>query len=349
VRQDHAILSLHDDWKAVFRFIIEKYQGLHQYDRKHQNYMQEQLLLSPADLKISYRELTQEQYSREVSARHLPAILRRAISASIQFDIDNYNFKHNFETLAQFKAVVYTNLIKQLDTQNWRCFYMSAPLTIANLWTRFSIERIGTNQISHFTPKGELGTTVIICRLFNSARKLSCKKILGYVLTQTSLEVPGDVRDQIENDIATAGTESEPKLKKPRTNGTGPKTKEITESKKRARQPRDLRPVVEIAKRIDGYCAVCGEPAKSLTSNICRNIACVRRKKHFDNTNRTIKIGAKQPPDIRPVIAAKDRVLGWCCVCGDAAKSNTANICQDHKCYKRKHNFDAMCKRTNTL
>ncbi len=214
VSQHSAIPSLQEAWKEVFTFLVKQFQEPDD-QIAHTAFMNEQLHMSGPDLGFSTTDLSSKEYSRKVRNYHLPTILRIAIRYHTKADIRDYSFQHIFENQTQLYQMTYKYAVKQLQVQNWKCYYTGIPLTIDNLWTRISFER-QHNSPWHFTPSGELGRTVFICRLFNSARQLSRLKILQYLLTQIMVEVPSDVRQMVTSEIIPLLQIPEPTLKIPR-------------------------------------------------------------------------------------------------------------------------------------
>jgi IS5 family transposase len=84
-----------------------------------------------------------------------------------------------------------------------KCYYSHIPLTIKNLYTRFSLERLDNNK-AHFNADGTIpDTTVVVCRLFNVAAQMSRKKLLNYYLNQKLVAVPAEARKRAALEFAT--------------------------------------------------------------------------------------------------------------------------------------------------
>lgn len=119
------------------------------------------------------------------------------IENHITSDIKKKRFKlPKNTTSAQFAKIVYPHAIIQLEKQKGRCAFIGIALTVENIWTRFSLDRID-NNLPHFEQDGTLSNSVFVCRLFNGPKHLSSEIIHGYFLTQILVRIPDDVREKV--------------------------------------------------------------------------------------------------------------------------------------------------------
>jgi hypothetical protein len=195
VSQHEAIPCLFCAWKELYSCLIDQHVFPEkQNNSQHLEFVRSQYFVKPKDIGIIQSNLGHIEYKQQKRNLHFTSILRTAIYGHIRRDIEAKRFElpKNITRL-QFIDIVFDNSIKQLEKQLWKCGYTDVNLTIVNLWTRFSFERID-DDLPHFTQTGELTNIVFICRLLNSAKKLSKEVIMDYLLHQNLIDVPDYVR-----------------------------------------------------------------------------------------------------------------------------------------------------------
>jgi hypothetical protein len=200
VPQWEAIPCLFCAWKELYNCILNQYLFPEKQDNlQHLEHVRSQYFATPKDIGIigsqAKTQFYRQQFYRQQLLRlHFPTILRNAIKRHIEQDIKKKRFQFPTNvTRSEFLNMVFDNSIAQLEKQLWKCAYSNVNLTIVNLWTRFSFERIN-DDMSHFTQLGELTNIVFICRLLNTRKKLSKEKIMNLFLHQNWIDVPDYVR-----------------------------------------------------------------------------------------------------------------------------------------------------------
>jgi hypothetical protein len=198
VSQHEAIPCLFCSWKELYNSILDQYIFPEkQNNLKHLEYVRSQYFVTPKDIGIVKSKLGHIHYKQQVRRFHFTTILRNSIYGHIRRDIEVKRFELPTNiTRLKFIDIVYGKSIQQLEKQLWKCAYTNVNLTIENLWTRISFERID-DDLPHFTQLGELTNIVFICRLLNSAKKLSKEIIMDYFLHQNLISVPNYIRLQI--------------------------------------------------------------------------------------------------------------------------------------------------------
>lgn len=194
--QGNAIPDLFEAWKSVYSHFVACFVKDDETD--YLKPFQEHYHLKPKELGLSYVDGS-NSYNKACYEKHFPTILHHMIKRHINEDIKKNRFQLPPNvSRAQFIKMVYPNAIVQLEKQKAKCAYTNVGLTIKNLWTRFSFERIN-NDLPHFTADGKLANCIFICRLFNVSRQLSTRKILDIFLHQILVDVPIDVRKKAQN------------------------------------------------------------------------------------------------------------------------------------------------------
>jgi hypothetical protein len=198
VCQHEAIPCLFCSWKQLFNCVLNQHMfPENQENSKYLEYVKSQYFVKPKDIGIIRSKSNITLYNQECNYRLFPHILRKAIQYHIKDDIKVKRFKLPQDIpRKEYLQMVFDNSIKQLEKQSWKCAYTKVNLTIANLWTRFSFERINDDE-SHFTQTGELTNIVFICRLLNTPKKLSHEKIANMFLHQNLIPVPDFIRTKI--------------------------------------------------------------------------------------------------------------------------------------------------------
>jgi hypothetical protein len=206
VAQWEAIPCLFCAWKNLFTKILDQYMN-EQDNSEYLSFVRSQYFVKPKDIDIIHYNA--KYYNKQKLYYHFPSILNQAIKNHIRGDIENkrFAFPDNIDRL-EFVKIVYHNSIKQLEKQLWKCAYTDVNMSIENLWTRFSFERIN-GILPHFTQLGELTNIIFVCRLLNASRQLSKDKIIVYFLHQNLVPIPDWIRFQInphssKDDVAPA-------------------------------------------------------------------------------------------------------------------------------------------------
>jgi hypothetical protein len=211
IQQHDAIPSLFESWKQLFTLLVKNFKEKDNID--YLKPFQDQYNVTPKELGI-IRGNDIKTYSKALRGQHLKTILSQQINSHIKHDIKTRGFKLPLNySRSQFVSLVYPNVILQMEKQKARCGYTDIGLTIENLWTRFSLERINNDDF-HFTETGELPNCILICRIFNVAKQLSRKMILEYLLQQILVHVPDEIREKVENLLKEEGYNEENKKRK---------------------------------------------------------------------------------------------------------------------------------------
>jgi hypothetical protein len=194
VAQYDAIPDLKEAWTEVFQHLVSVF-GEDDVTDYFKLFLQNSGA-TPKSLGINYHS---ETYLKEIRDQRFEPTLRNAIHAHIKTDVKRRDFQLPANTSKkQFVDMVFPNAIAQLKKQRGRCGYTDIGLTIANRWTRFSLERIN-NDLAHFTADGKLSNCMFICRLFNAPKQLSTRLILEYFLTQILVDVPDSTRIKVRD------------------------------------------------------------------------------------------------------------------------------------------------------
>jgi hypothetical protein len=202
VPQYDSIPDLQAAWVEVYSLLVTYFDEDEPLDCFQP--FQENLTATPKSLGININPRTYA-YNKELRNKYLKYILHCDIRSHILEDVKKQRFKLPPETtMNQFVKLVYPNAIAQLKKQEGRCAYSHIGLTIPNLWTRFSFERLD-NNLPHFTNDGKLPNCVFICRLFNGSRQLSRKMILEYFLMQNLVKVPDNIRTKVQQILNSDG------------------------------------------------------------------------------------------------------------------------------------------------
>jgi hypothetical protein len=193
VPQHDMIPSLQDAWQTVFQFLTKMF-----------------VLGYPPGEVINFEQKsrdrpiqcdTQATYLKQLRAAHLFSILNAAIVRHIRSDVKAHRIDQvEGDALNSLRKTIFTNAIRKLKEQQYRCHYSLFPLSILPSFARFSFERID-NSLTHFTPTGELTNIAFVCRLFNGPKQMSRKKLLTYYLSQQSLYVPIEARKRAEDEL----------------------------------------------------------------------------------------------------------------------------------------------------
>jgi hypothetical protein len=196
IQQQEAIPDLFEAWKELFTLMIRNFKQDDGID--YLKLFRDQYNVTRKKLGIIYDKNNEKNYNKAAYAQHLKTILCSKIRTHIQKDIKRgFKFPPNC-SLSQFVQLVYPNVILQMEKQKARCGYTDIGLTIENVWTRFSLERINNDHF-HFTETGKLPNCIFICRMFNVAKQLSRTMILEYFLQQILVHVPDEIREKVEN------------------------------------------------------------------------------------------------------------------------------------------------------
>jgi hypothetical protein len=197
VSQHKAIPCLFCAWKDLYTRLLDQFVNPYIDNSQHLLDMRLQYKMTIKDLGILYNKHNRQMYELQVQNRVFPRILRHAIQYHISEDIVKKRFKLPTNiSRTQFVDIVFKNSLNLLDEQSWKCAYSHVNMTIENIWTRFSFERIN-DKISHFTESGKVSNIVFICRLLNTSEKLSRMKLLDNLLHQNLVEIPNTIRMQI--------------------------------------------------------------------------------------------------------------------------------------------------------
>jgi hypothetical protein len=195
VPQHEAIPCLFCAWRNLYNCILDLHINPETQDNsQHLEYVRSQYLVERKDIDKIVLRKNYTSRAQQLRNHHFPTILREAIHSHIECDrkLKRFQFPTNIRS-STFRTIVYNNSIKQLEKQLWKCAYTDINLTIENLWTRFSFERIN-DDLPHFTQTGELTNIVFICRLLNTPKKLSKEKIMDNFLHQNLIPLPEHIR-----------------------------------------------------------------------------------------------------------------------------------------------------------
>jgi hypothetical protein len=141
-------------------------------------------------------------YDRQLQEKHLKKIMAIAIANHYANDIKKNRIKPVADP-KKFKKDLVEKVLALILKQLGKCHYNHIPLTIKNLYTRFSLERLDNNK-AHFNADGTItDTTVIVCRLFNVSAQMSRKKLLTYYLNQKLVAVPAEARKRAALEFST--------------------------------------------------------------------------------------------------------------------------------------------------
>jgi hypothetical protein len=197
IAQYDAIPDLFKAWRELFVLLVRNFEEKDKTD--YLKPCQDQYHLKPKNLGIVYDKNDKQKYNKAIRTQHLKTIICKQIDDHVRTDIKRRGFKLPFGvSMSQFVQLVYPNVILQLEKQKAKCGYTDIGLTIENVWTRFSLERIN-NDLCHFTEDGKLPNCIFICRIFNVTRQLSRTMILEYLLQQILVHVPDEIRNKVEN------------------------------------------------------------------------------------------------------------------------------------------------------
>ena len=142
------------------------------------------------------------KYKKELCKKHLPCIIGYAINCHYRNDIKKKRMLP-VQDVKKFKKDMQQKVVDLFAAQNGLCHYSGIPMTIENLWSRFSLERLD-NTKAHFNPDGTIpDTTVLVCRIFNGRSQMSRKKLLTYYLSQQLVEVPAEARLRVQHELDT--------------------------------------------------------------------------------------------------------------------------------------------------
>jgi hypothetical protein len=142
-------------------------------------------------------------YDRQMRENHLKNIICSAISMHYHADI-KFNRMKPVADPKKFKKDLVEKVLALILKQLGKCYYSHIPLTIKNLYTRFSMERLDNNK-PHFNADGTIpDTTVVVCRLFNVPAQMSRKKLLNYYLNQKLVAVPAEARKRATLELSCA-------------------------------------------------------------------------------------------------------------------------------------------------
>jgi hypothetical protein len=133
-------------------------------------------------------------YKRQMQEKHLRCIIAMAIARHYHTDVFRAKRMKPVADPKKFKKDLVEKVLALILKQLGKCYYSHIPLTIKNLYTRFSLERLDNNK-PHFNADSTIpNTTVVVCRLFNVPAQMSRKKLLNYYLHQTLVAVPAEAR-----------------------------------------------------------------------------------------------------------------------------------------------------------
>jgi hypothetical protein len=142
-------------------------------------------------------------YNHQMKKMHLRTIICRAITNHYHEDVFIAKRMKPVADPKKFKKDLVEKVLALILKQLGKCHYSHIPLTIENLYTRFSLERLDNNK-AHFNADGTIpDTTVVVCRLFNVAAQMSRKKLLNYYLNQKLVAVPAEARKRAALEFST--------------------------------------------------------------------------------------------------------------------------------------------------
>ncbi len=91
--------------------------------------------------------------------------------------------------------------------------FIQIGLTHLRAWNQLSFERVN-NALPHFTEDGQLPNCVFICTMFNTARQMTRRKLLQYLLEQKLVEMSATICARVQNDLAFENTQEQRQCQK---------------------------------------------------------------------------------------------------------------------------------------